>query len=575
MTGAARAEPPTGSPSAQRLAEARAAAAAADPTWTRTAPDGAWRVVVTPPAPKVVRATVAVHVPADTPAPGFLDVCDLARESARRKLEAWAAGQLAADAVPALAGALRALAGQLASRPRDGSEDGGERERFTLATPEPWPDSVDGATVLDDVATFIAAHVVLPPHAADVCALWVAHAYVFDVWPVTPYLLVVSPTRACGKTTLVDVLAALAPRALSASDTTPAALFRLTEKWHPTLFLDEVDAWLTAKREDGLINLLNAGARAGGRAVRCVGEGASLDVAGFDVFCPKLLAGIVAPLPDATRSRTIALRLERATPAQLAALRPFSAHDAPTATPLSSRLARWTADARDAGSGLPRRVTALPDGISGRDADLWTPLVALADAAGGRWPAAARAAAVAFVGAAARDEVRDLAEAALRDAREYCGAHPAPLGTLVPSAGLLEWMKADELRPWATLGRDGLTAKRLGDYLRRFGVHATQGREDGEKIRGYSRAAILDAAARYSPDALEHSAVDENVGHAGQPGQAGQADAAAAPIDSAPVPHVSRVPHVPHVPFRGTEENVLPIVGGGGRRLGIFGEDAA
>jgi hypothetical protein len=45
---------------------------------------------------------------------------------------------------------------------------------------------------------------------------------------------------------------------------------------------------------------------------------------------------------------------------------------------------------------------ALPDGVADRDADVWEPLIALADAAGSEWPERAREAAEAFVFEAGR-----------------------------------------------------------------------------------------------------------------------------------------------------------------------------
>src|SRR5262245_12209338 len=59
---------------------------------------------------------------------------------------------------------------------------------------------------------------------------------------------------------------------------------------------------------------------------------------------------------------------------------------------LRDRLAAWAAAAIG-------RVTVpdMPDGIVDRDADIWEPLIAVADAAGAQWPEIARVTAVTFV----------------------------------------------------------------------------------------------------------------------------------------------------------------------------------
>ena len=46
--------------------------------------------------------------------------------------------------------------------------------------PEPWPEPVDGAALLDEIAKAIGAHVVMPEASRDACALWVAHTFLLD-----------------------------------------------------------------------------------------------------------------------------------------------------------------------------------------------------------------------------------------------------------------------------------------------------------------------------------------------------------------------------------------------------------
>ncbi len=62
--------------------------------------------------------------------------------------------------------------------------------------PEPWPDPVDGKSLLDSLAVLLTRHVILPPHAADTLALWVLHTYAFESRDVATYLGVESPRKA-------------------------------------------------------------------------------------------------------------------------------------------------------------------------------------------------------------------------------------------------------------------------------------------------------------------------------------------------------------------------------------------
>jgi hypothetical protein len=68
------------------------------------------------------------------------------------------------------------------------------------------------------------------------------------------------------------------------------------------------------------------------------------------------------------------------------------------------RLATW---ALSVGDIVSEAWPDMPDSVQDRDSDVWEPLLAVADAAGGAWPELARQAAVAFV-AASRDSTPSL-----------------------------------------------------------------------------------------------------------------------------------------------------------------------
>jgi len=57
----------------------------------------------------------------------------------------------------------------------------------------------------------------------------------------SPRLSISSPTKGCGKTTLLDVLSRLVLRPLLAPNVTPAAVFRVIERDNSCLLIDEAD----------------------------------------------------------------------------------------------------------------------------------------------------------------------------------------------------------------------------------------------------------------------------------------------------------------------------------------------
>ena len=123
--------------------------------------------------------------------------------------------------------------------------------------PEPWPDPVNGAELLDELVSTFTRFLVLPDHSAEALALWCFHAHAHDATDISPILAVLSPEKRCGKTTTIKVVSALVPRPMHTINTSPSVLFRVVEKHKPTVLVDEGDSFL--KDNDDLRGILNGG----------------------------------------------------------------------------------------------------------------------------------------------------------------------------------------------------------------------------------------------------------------------------------------------------------------------------
>jgi len=155
-----------------------------------------------------------------------------------------------------------ASGGNAVSSPSDG---------HLLSDAEPWGEPVDGAELLDELADAVRRYLVIPTGGAETVALWVVHAHLHDAAAISPILAITSPSPECGKTTLLDLLGALVPRPLPASNITAAALFRAVEKWRPTMLVDEADTFI--RNSDELRGVLNSGhRRSAAYVVRTVGD---------------------------------------------------------------------------------------------------------------------------------------------------------------------------------------------------------------------------------------------------------------------------------------------------------------
>jgi hypothetical protein len=133
----------------------------------------------------------------------------------------------------------------------------------------------------------------------------------------------------------------------------------------------------------------------------------------------------------------------------------------------------------------------VPDELPDRAADAWEPLLAVADAAGGDWPARARRAAVALQ--ADREDEESAGLRLLADCRVVFDRSEVDR---LATDRLIEGLRDDDEAPWANL-RDPLTRERLAALLRPFGVRSRQMKIAGAKVRGYVRETFADAWDRY------------------------------------------------------------------------------
>jgi hypothetical protein len=330
-----------------------------------------------------------------------------------------------------------------------------------LEEPSPWPTPVDGEQLLNDTVGVIQQYVVLSAAQADTGALWIGATHAIDALTRMPMLLLSSPTPECGKTTAATCFSGLVPRPVMVASLTPAVLFRLLDKYQPTLIADEVDSWLNDEKSE-LRGIFNAAHWRSGAAVpRCVGE--SHEVRLFNVFGAKLLAMIGWP-PTTMRSRSIAIRLRRKTPAEnVEHLRDERVRE--EFAPLRRRWSRWALDHLDAiRVSDPHMPTGLP---INRASDNWRPLLAVADLAGGTWPDRARAAALALSGVRVAE---DEPEAALLLGDVQTVFREASDPVYLSSEEIIAALKALPERPWADWNKGrGISPAQLAKRLRDFG----------------------------------------------------------------------------------------------------------
>jgi hypothetical protein len=355
----------------------------------------------------------------------------------------------------------------------------------------PEPRVVNGAKLLSDVHGFLGRFVAYPSQHAQIAhTLWIAHCHLMEAWESTPRIAFLSPEPGSGKTRALEVSELLVPRPVEAVNVTPAYLFRKvgSEDGRPTILYDEIDTVFgpNAKDNEEIRGLLNAGHRRGAVAGRCVVKGKIVETEEISAYCAVALAGL-GGLPDTILSRAVVIRMRRRAPGEVVEAYRRRVH-APDGEKLRKRLESWARAVVDDVTGA---WPALPDSIQDRDGDVWEPLLAVADAAGGDWPEKARVTAVTLV-TLSKESTPSLGVRLLSDLRKVFG-HADGMAT----EAILKALHGLEESPWGDIKGKPLNERGLASRLRAYDIKPKVVRIGDSTHRGYSREDFHDAWVRY------------------------------------------------------------------------------
>jgi putative DNA primase/helicase len=289
----------------------------------------------------------------------------------------------------------------------------------------------------------IKRHVVLSDQSALASGLWVAFAWAHDTSVHSPILLVSSPEAECGKSTLLGLISLMVPRGFIFVECSPQVLYRMIEKWHPTIILDEADS--AFKNSPELRSIINSGWTRGAGVPRCHPDTHEPEF--FDTFGPKAVGLKGLHVPDTTLSRSIVIEMERKLPEDGA--EDFAHADDEDLAEIRQQLARF---AEDNAGQLTNRSPRLPEGFGNRLAANWRPLLVIAELCGPKIAERARAAAVAL---SRRSDDASLGVELLRDIRDIA----AELGNAgvdhIRSTDLVHKLGNMSDRPWAEMPYTG------------------------------------------------------------------------------------------------------------------------
>jgi putative DNA primase/helicase len=353
----------------------------------------------------------------------------------------------------------------------------------------PWPEPVNPSDLLNELAAVVRRFIICDSDIPVVVALWAVMTWLMDVVDVAPLFVITAPEKRCGKSLLLSLLNRLVYRPLQASNISPASVFRSIDAWHPTLLIDEVDAFMKTNEE--LRGLINSGhTRDSAYVIRTVGD--NFIPTRFSTWGAKALSGI-GYVADTLMDRAVVIKLRRKlSHEQVDRLRNA---DSGLFDTLTAKIARFVEDYR----ALVREAKPdLPRSLNDRAQDNWEPLLAIASVAGPDWLALTTKVAVQISGG--EDKVKSLGVELLTDIQELFEVETTDR---VSTAELIRSLIADEEKPWATYNRgQPIRPRQISRMLKEFNIISKSIRIGPSTPKGYEKKQFEDAFARYlsSPD---------------------------------------------------------------------------
>ncbi|KTD02657.1 DUF3631 domain-containing protein [Legionella feeleii] len=316
-----------------------------------------------------------------------------------------------------------------------------------------------------------------------------------DVIQVAPLAVITAPEKRCGKSQLLFFLARLVRRPLSASNITPAAMFRSIEAWSPTLLIDEADTFLRENEE--LKGVINCGhTKDSAYVIRTIGNDHT--PYRFNVWGAKAIAGI-GHLSDTIMDRSITMELRRKLPHEKVERLRYI--EGLIFTDIQAKLARFAIDYAEI---VKKSRPQLPEQLNDRAQDNWESLLAIASVVGHEWPRRAIKAAIKL--SISETTPISISTELLLSIKEIIEAKKIDK---ISSVDLIQELCVDDEQPWAAYNRGRpITPKQVASFLKKYGIKSKGIRIGHSTPKGFEKSQFNEAFSRYlthSTESLENS----------------------------------------------------------------------
>jgi hypothetical protein len=347
-------------------------------------------------------------------------------------------------------------------------------------TPDAPADLLSGSDVLGGGMDYLTRFWIAPyPLAYPLAVAWAAHSWLTEpdgtlAWSNTGLLAFVSDEPLSGKSTGMELTADLCPNAEIILDPTGPAILEAIGERHAVVALDEMDQTFgKGNAARAVKTILNGGYRRGSNIGRVRGGGSP--------FGAKMLAGLAASLVanpnlEATRTRSFMVYCLPPPPGVKPAKYRESIHK-PLGRLAGEAIGAWV---RQNAQAILTAWPEMPGHLNGRQEDIWEPLFAVAQVAGGGWPDLIWAACMQLTTGTVTDEATPLPprQRLLNDIRAVWPQDADRMG----SAELVEALSALEGAPWASMWSGPAMLREIPAML---GITPVKVKVDGKPVQGY------------------------------------------------------------------------------------------
>ncbi len=367
-------------------------------------------------------------------------------------------------------------------------EDKGAPSSIWFEEVDPWDEIVDLSELLGQTENILSKYLFLPEGGSNGIALWIAASWVFDNFDKFPNLMFQSPVMRCGKTTALTIISKLTSKPILVSNITPATVFRLIEKYTPTLIFDEADLYL--KTSDNFNSILNSG---NSRETAFVGRssGDQFEPRIFSTWGPKVIACIGKQRPT-LEDRSIIIPIKRRLKSEkVVKLRQNSEFKSLVAE-IQRKFKRFSDDFN---LEIDLDSISLPKSLNDREEENWLPLRLISIMASPEWEEKCKTAMELLTGSENKEESDSIL--LLKDIKTIFESEEE---TKFPTKFFLKKLNAMEHRPWAEYyhGKE-LSPVKLASILSHFEICPKPFRFKDRVKRGYSLDQFKEIFPRYIP----------------------------------------------------------------------------